>query len=73
MTIRPFLADRPFDPETIEEMSIALESTCKVLGLAHIDDAATRLVAKKIVELSQRGFRGAATLQVMTVKQFKAE
>ncbi|MGB7102461.1 MAG: hypothetical protein WBD95_27315 [Xanthobacteraceae bacterium] len=73
MTIRPFLADKTFDPETIQEMSSALEGTCKVLGLTKGDDAATRLVAKKIIELAQRGFTGAETLQTTAVRQFKAD
>ena len=62
-----------FDPETIREMSLALESVCETLGLKVVDDAATRLVAEKIIELSQHGVRGIATLHVMTVKEFKSE
>jgi hypothetical protein len=73
VTIRPFLADQPFDPEMIQEMSSALEGTCKVLKLSDVDSAATRLIAKKIIELSQRGIRGAETLQTMAVKHFKAD
>jgi hypothetical protein len=38
-----------------------------------IDDAATRVVAAKIIELTQRGVRGVGALQAMTVKEFKAE
>ena len=73
MPIRPFLSGEAFDPETIREMSLALESVCDTLGLKLIDDAATRLVAEKIIELSQHGVRGIATLHAMTVKEFKAE
>jgi len=35
------------------------------------DDPATRLVAEKIIELTQRGVRDAATLRVMTLEEFK--
>ena len=73
MPIRPFLSCEAFDPETIREMSLALESVCETLGLKVVDDAATRLVAEKIIELSQHGVRGIATLHAMTVKEFKAE
>ena len=73
MPIRPFLSGEAFDPETIREMSLALESVCETLGLKVVDDAATRLVAEKIIELSQHGVRGIATLHAMTVKEFKAE
>ena len=71
--IRPFLSGEAFDPETIREMSLALESVCETLGLKVVDDAATRLVAEKIIELSQHGVRGIATLHAMTVKEFKTE
>lgn len=73
MPIRPFLANQPFDPETIEEMSRALEAVCDTLSLRLVDDAATRLVAQKIIELVQRGVRGAERLRLMTLKEFKHE
>jgi hypothetical protein len=71
--IRPFLSGEAFDPETIREMSLALESVCNTLGLKVVDDPATRLVAEKIIELSQHGVRGVATLHAMIVKEFKSE
>jgi hypothetical protein len=70
--IRPFLAGQAFEPETIREMSLALESVCETLGLRLIDDPATRLVAQKIIELSQRGIRG-DSLRVMALQAFKYE
>ena len=73
MPIRPFLSGAAFDPETIREMSLALESVCHTLGLKVIDDAATRLIAEKIIELSQHGVHGVATLHAMAVKEFNAE
>jgi hypothetical protein len=71
--IRPYLTGEAFDPETIREMSLALESVCSALGLKVVDDPATRLVAEKIIALSQQGVRGVATLHAMTVKEFKSE
>jgi hypothetical protein len=73
MPIRPFLAGQPFDPETITIMSAALESVCKALGLSIVDDPATRLVAQKIIELTQRGVRDAATLSAATLREFQAD
>ena len=73
MPIRPYLTGEAFDPETIREMSLALESVCSALGLKVVDDPATRLVAEKIIALSQQGVRGVATLHAMTVKEFKSE
>jgi hypothetical protein len=71
MPITPFLAGQPFDPEVIRVMSLALENVCETLGLRLADDPKTRLVASKIVELTQRGVRDAPTLTAMTLKEFK--
>ena len=73
MPIRPFLSAEAFDPETIREMSLALENVCDTLGLKVIDDAATRLAAEKIIDLSRHGVRGVATLHTMAVKEFRAD
>jgi hypothetical protein len=73
MAIHPFLAGRAFDPDTIEEMSAAFESACASLGLNLVDDAATRLVAKTIIELAQRGVRGAPRLHAMAIKEFEPD
>jgi hypothetical protein len=50
-------------------MSEALKGACDELGLNLIDDAATRLVAEKIIHLAQRGIRGAVTLHTMAVEE----
>jgi hypothetical protein len=71
MPIRPFLAGQAFDPETIRDMSLALEKACEALSLKMVDDAATRLVAEKIIELAQRGVRDVTSLTAMTLKEFK--
>jgi hypothetical protein len=73
MSIRPFLSSQAFDPETIAKMSEALQSVCDTLSMKVVDDAATRLVARKIIELAQRGVRDAAALRAMTLKEFKYE
>jgi hypothetical protein len=69
--IRPFLAGQAFDPETIAKMSAAFESVCEALSLKVVDDAATRLVAQKIIELVQRGVKDVETLNAMTLEQFE--
>ena len=71
MPIRPYLAGQAFEPESIREMSLALENVCETLALRLADDANTRLVASKIIELAQRGVRDAPTLIAMTLKEFK--
>jgi len=71
MPIRPYLAGQAFDPDVIQEMSLALETACEKLELRLTDDPSTRLVASTIIELAQRGVRDAATLSAMTLKEFK--
>ena len=44
-----------FDPELVEAMSAAFESTCDALGLTERTDPITTLVAEKIIEAAQRG------------------
>jgi len=69
MPIRPFLAGQPFEPETIDTMSRALESVCEELGLtSEVDDPATRTVAKKIIECAQRGIHDADTLRAIVLE-----
>ena len=55
--ITPYLAGQTFEPELIREMSLTLQIVCDTLGLRLTDDANTRLVASKIIELAQRGVR----------------
>jgi hypothetical protein len=71
MPIRPFLAGQAFEPDLIRSMSCALQTVCDTLRLKMVDDAATRLVAQKIIELAQRGVRDAATLAKLTLQEFK--
>jgi hypothetical protein len=71
MPIRPFLGGQGFDPETIAKMSAALESVCEALSLKFIDDAATRLIAQKIIEPAERGVKDVATLRAMTLEHFR--
>jgi hypothetical protein len=71
MPIRPFLASQAFEPELIRQMLLALENVCETLGLTLNDDANTRLVASKIIELAQRGVWDAPTLTAMILKEFK--
>jgi hypothetical protein len=72
MPIRPYLAGQPFEPEIISAMSLAFERTCRGLDLSPKDDPITRLVAEKIINLTQRGIRDPDTLSAMALKEFKS-
>ena len=70
MPITPFLAGQAFQPELIQQMSIAFVRACEALRLELIDDPATRLVARTIIELAERGIKDAETLLEMTRREF---
>jgi hypothetical protein len=73
MPIRPFLAGQPFEPEIISIMSLAFQRSCDALGLKQTaDDPATRMVAAKVIELTQRGIRDPERLTRMTMEAFDA-
>mgnify|MGYP007135520725 CR=1 FL=1 len=69
MPIRPFLAGRAFEPETITQMAVALERACAAMGLRTRDDMATELVAEKIIELVERGVAGVDNLCSQAIKE----
>ncbi len=71
--IRPFLAGKAFEPEIIEQMSAAFVRACEALRLELRDDPATRLVARTIIELAERGFRDAKDLLEMTLREFRTD
>ncbi len=54
-------------------MSEPLKGVCETLSPNLVDDAATRLVPQKIIELAQRGVRDVATLRTMALSAFKYE
>ncbi len=71
MPIRPFLASHAFEPETIRIMALAYQDVCEALGLwPFANDPATRLVAEKIIELTQRGAHDPDALRDMALKEF---
>jgi hypothetical protein len=59
MPITPFLRGQAFDPETVEVMGKAFVITCETFGLSDRTDNMAKLVAEKIIELVQRGFKNA--------------
>ena len=62
MPITPFLTGRAFDPEFVRAMSVAFDHASRSLRLRDPSDAASEVVAKKIIELAQRGIRDPETL-----------
>jgi hypothetical protein len=62
MPTTPFLAGKAFDPELVRAMSIAFDNVAKELRLRDESEVAREVVAKKIIELAQRGVRDAEAL-----------
>jgi hypothetical protein len=71
MPIRGFLSGQAFEPEVVRQMSLALEIICGKFGMELKEDAATRVVALKIIDFAERGVRDAPTLTEMTLKELK--
>lgn len=71
MPIRPFLAGQAFQPELIQQMSTAFVRACESLKLELVDDPATRLVARTIIDFAERGLKDAETLLEMTLREFE--
>jgi hypothetical protein len=71
MSIAHLLHGRAFSPEDIIVISAAFEDTLRTLGLADRDDPATKIVAKKILELASRGERDPVQLRERVVQALK--
>jgi len=68
MPITPFLRD----PETVEVMGRPFNTTCEALGLTEREDAMTKLVAEKIIELAQRGFKNPLALHLAAMTELES-
>ncbi len=73
MPIQPFLSGQAFGPEVIRDMSLVFENVCEAMGLKTTEDPATTIVAKKVIELAERGVRDVVTLYTMTLREFSFE
>jgi hypothetical protein len=68
MPIQKLLEQQSFEPEDIQVLSSAFEEALRELGLVDRTDPATQLVAKRIIELAQRGERDPIRLREGAVK-----
>ena len=71
MAITPFLTGQAFDPETVQAMSAAFDMACKSLRLHGRSDPASEILAKKIIELAQRGVRDPDALSKRAVEELR--
>ena len=73
MAIYRLLQNAPMGPEEIAVLTEAYELTLKKLGLVDRCDPITQIVAKKIIEVGQRGVRDSEQLSSLAFKELGAE
>ena len=71
MSVHQLFHKTAFSPEEIAVLVIAYEATLKKLALVDRDDPLTRMVAKKIIELAERGVRDPGQLAGLTVNEMR--
>ena len=71
MPVTPFLIGQPFEPDVVRAMSVAFEDVCGLLNLKSRSDPQSEVVAKKIIELAQRGIRDPTVLRERAMQEFK--
>jgi hypothetical protein len=68
MPIHRLLQNHLSDPDTVAVMVTAFEDALRELGLSDRADPATELVARKIIEVAERGERDPARLRDQVVR-----
>jgi hypothetical protein len=69
MPIYRLLQNSPMGPEDIKVLTEAHELTLRKLGLVDRNDPIAELVAKKIIDLGQRGVRDSIKLTELAIKE----
>jgi len=73
MPIYRLLQNSPLGPEEIAVLTDAYERTLRKLDLVDRTDPITELIARKVIELGQRGVREANQLFELTIKELGVE
>jgi len=73
MAIYRLLQNSPLGPEEIAVLTDAYERTLRKLNLVDRSDPMTEIIAKKIIELGQRGVREATQLSELALKELGVE
>jgi hypothetical protein len=69
MAIYRLLQNSPLGPDEIAILTDAYERTLRALSLIDRNDPITEIVAKKVIELGQRGVREAKELSALAIKE----
>ena len=73
MPIYRLLQNSPMRPDEIKVLADAYERTLRKLHLVDRNDPVTQLVAKKIIDLGQRGVRDPNKLIELAIKELRAQ
>jgi hypothetical protein len=73
MAIYRLLQNSPLGPEEIAVLTEAYEGTLRKLKLVNRNDPITEMIARKIIELGQRGVRQAEQLIELAMKELGIE
>jgi hypothetical protein len=73
MAIYRLLQNSPLGPEEIAVLSDGYERTLRKLGLVDRNDPIAEIIARKIIELGQRGVRDAKQLTELAIKELPIE
>jgi hypothetical protein len=73
MAIYRLLQNSPLGPEEIAMLTDAYERTLRTLRLVDRNDPITELIARKVIELGQRGVRDAKKLTELAIKELGVE
>jgi hypothetical protein len=68
MAIYRLLKNRAFGPDEIKVLTTAYEDALRALRLTNRADPATEIIAKKIIELAQRGERDPVQLRERAIR-----
>jgi hypothetical protein len=69
MPIYRLLQNVPMGPEEIARLTTAYEETLRTIGLVDRNDPITEMIARKIIEIGQRGVRDPMLLSELTIKE----
>jgi hypothetical protein len=69
MPIFRLLQNLPMGPDEIARLTAAYEETLRTTGLVDRNDPITEMIARKIIEIGQRGVRDPMLLSELTIKE----
>ena len=69
MPIYRLLQNLPMGPEEIARLTAAYERTLSAIGLRDRGDPVAEMIAKKIIEIGQRGVREPDQISALAIKE----